>query len=171
MKKEDKRIRINKKLAAWSNGEETHIVPSYSSLADDVYARMTDRALAYYERLDEGYEMTGYADIVFCRELSMLYEEMSDRLWEQGRHWLAMRQLLNAANVLFDNDVEWYDFHSISYYSPQWERFREVIIRIRERIAQDPPLQTLYDNSDAAWWFQLMVRESPRIDHLFGIIL
>lgn len=165
--KDDKRIRINKKMVAWSNGQETHIIPS---LADELYVGYVRRRDDYRERVDQGYVATGYPDATYNRERSRLLEELSDRLWEQGRHIEAMSRLLDSACVLFDDNNDWYDFFSISFFNPNWQQFRYVMAHVRDRLKQDPRLRTMVEDSQAAWWYREMFAAIPRIDLATGII-
>lgn len=144
----DKRIRINKKMVAWSDGQRTNIVPSVRSKVDD-YGRMM---IVYHTNLDEGYEIH-FGSCSVAREESRCREYEADRYWEQGRHLTALKEMMTAAvRVLPDDEPEFEDVHWLDpwenvYWHPNVKEFIRLVRRCREYCRRDTSLWPIFNGS------------------------
>ena len=138
----DKRIRINKRMMAWSNGQRTNVIPS-------VWCQVGDygRTLANYHRtLREGDE--NYMTCTIIREECQCREYEADRFWEQGRHLEALQQMIYAASsVLPDEsvdiqfeDAQWLNPWESLYWHPNLKEFRRLMRRCSEYCKREPRL-------------------------------
>ena len=138
----DKRIRINKRMMAWSNGQRTNIIPSIFHQVDD-YGRTM---IGYHNSLREGDE--NYMTCTIIREECQCREYEADRYWEQGHHLEALQQMIYAASsVLPDEsvdirfeDAQWLNPQETLYWHPNLVEFRRLMRRCREYCKRDPRL-------------------------------
>ncbi len=122
----DKRIRINKRLMAWSNGSRINIVPSLRSKVDD-YGSMMGR---YSANLEEGFEID-YGECSTARERSRIREYEADKMWENEHHLEAFNEMIRAAiYVLPDEDV----FEDVQWFNPEETLFWHPNIREHLRL-------------------------------------
>jgi len=137
----DKRIRINKRMMAWSDGNRVNIIPSLRSQVDDYGRLMID----YHHRIDEGY-LIDVGPCTMAREESQMREYEADRCWEQGRHLEALNEMLRAALfVLPDDEPEFEDMQWLNpwenvYWHPNVREFLRLIRRCRDYCRKDPRL-------------------------------
>ncbi|MBR5353295.1 MAG: hypothetical protein IK126_06240 [Bacteroidales bacterium] len=110
----DNRIRINKKMVAWSNGERTNIVPSEWKKVDDYGRTMRN----YHCSLREGDE--NYLSCTIIREECQCREYEADRAWEQGRHLEALNEMMRAALWVLPDESVGYEFEDAQWLNP-WE--------------------------------------------------
>lgn len=150
MMKEDKRIRINKRMMAWSNGERTNVIPSVWSDVDDYGSALK----AYYAGLREGDEnLYGACSVV--REECRCREYEADRYWERGMQVAALEQMMGAASrVLPDEsvgfefeDVQWLDPKEMVYWHPNVLEFLRLMRRCEGYCKQNPRLWPLLESS------------------------
>ena len=114
--KTDKRIRINKRMMAWSDGERTNIIPSVFHQVDD-YGRMM---IGYHSSLREGDE--NYLPCTIIREECQCREYEADRAWERGRHLEALKMMIAAAMMVLPDESAGYEFEDAQWLNP-WENF------------------------------------------------
>lgn len=109
-----KRIRINKRMMAWSNGERTNVIPSVWSEVDDYGSALK----AYHAGLREGDEnLYGACSVV--REECRCREYEADRLWERGLHLDALNQMLRAASMVLPDEVAGFEFEDMQWLDPE----------------------------------------------------
>ena len=148
----DKRIRINKRMVAWSDGRRTNIIPSEWKKVDDY-----GRTLAGYHRdLCEGDEYL-YGTCGVVRDECRCREYEADRLWERGHHLDALNQMLSAARMVLPDeavglefeDVQWLDPYEMVYWHPNVREFLRLMRRCEGFCKQAPYLWPLLeDNRD-----------------------
>lgn len=147
MKKRN-RIRINKRMMAWSNGERANIIPSVNRQVDDYGHLMCE----YLSNLDEGYEIY-WGDCTVARNKCRLIEYEADRYWEQGKHREALNEMMRAARrVLPDDepafeDVQWLNPEETLYWHPNIREYLRYNLRCIELCKKDPRLWPLYNGS------------------------
>ena len=145
--KKDNRVRINKKMMAWSNGERVNVVPSIWRTVDD-YGRA---ARLYQASLREGDEYISPCTI--ARERSQCHEYEADRYWERGRHSAALTEMLYAAlQVLPDDeplfeDMQWLSPEETPYWNPNVQEFMRLMRRCCDYCKQDARLRPLLEDS------------------------
>ena len=110
----DKRIRINKRMMAWSNGERTNIIPSEWKKVDD-YGRTM---IGYHSNLREGDE--NYLPCTIIREECQCREYEADRAWERGHHLEALNIMIAAAMMVLPDESAGYEFEDAQWLNP-WE--------------------------------------------------
>lgn len=146
----EKRIRINKRMMAWSNGERTNVIPSVWSDVDDYGSALK----AYYAGLREGDEnLYGACSVV--REECRCREYEADRYWERGMQVAALEQMMGAASrVLPDEsvgfefeDVQWLDPKEMVYWHPNVLEFLRLMRRCEGYCKQNPRLWPLLESS------------------------
>ena len=144
----EKRIRINKRMMAWSNGQRTNVIPSEWAKVDD-----RGRTLACYHRsLREGDEYL-YGACGVVRDECRCREYEADRLWEQGRQLDALNQMLSAATrVLPDEaagiefeDAQWLDPDETFYWHPNVREHLRLMRRCEDYCRREPRLRPLLD--------------------------
>lgn len=146
---EDKRIRINKRMMAWSDGNRVNIIPSVFRQVDDYGRLMID----YHHRIDEGY-LIDVGPCTMAREEAQMREYEADRSWEQGHHLEALKAMLYAAlTVLPDDepefeDMQWLNPDETVYWHPNVREFLRLIRRCRDYCRQDPRLWPVLEADD-----------------------
>lgn len=139
-----KRIKTQGTFVAWSNGNETHIIPSQLKQLRDHF----DQQIRHYHfRVRQGYEWETDDPALFRGESSIM-EQHADRLWSLGHHVASLQILMDAALHLIDWDII-YPGPDFNYYHRNFARYRYLISRCMERVRQDPRLETLFFTSPA----------------------
>ena len=146
----DNRIRINKRMMAWSDGQRVNIIPSIFRQVDDYGHLMCD----YHHRIDEGY-LVDVGPCTMAREEAQMREYEADRSWERGRHLEALNEMLYAAlTVLPDEsvdfcfeDAQWLNPRETLYWHPNVREFLRLNRRCREYCRRDPRLWPIYKDS------------------------
>lgn len=139
--KKDKRIRINKRMMAWSDGERVNIIPSLRSQVDDYGHLMYD----YHMRIDEGY-LIDVGPCTMAREESQMREYEADRCWKQGCHIEALNEMLRAVLFVLPydepifEDVQWLNPWENFYWHPNVIEFLRLMRRCCEYCRKDPRL-------------------------------
>ena len=137
----DKRIRINKRMMAWSDGKRVNIIPSVFRQVDDYGRLMCD----YHRRIDEGY-LIDVGPCTMAREKSQIREYEADRCWEQGHHLEALNEMLYAALFVLPDeepefeDAQWFNPWEKVYWHPNVKEYLRLIRRCRDYCRQDPRL-------------------------------
>lgn len=145
----DKRIRINKRMMAWSDGKRVNMIPSVFRRVDDYGHLMCD----YHRRIDEGY-LIDKGPRTMARDESSIREYEADRSWEQGRHLEALREMLRAALFVLPDDepefedVQWLNPDETLYWDPNVREFLRLIRRCRGYCRQDPRLWPVLEGED-----------------------
>lgn len=150
MMKEDKRIRINKRMMAWSNGERTNVIPSVWSEVDDYGKTLVD----YHRSLREGDEYP-YGVCGVVREECRCREYEADRYWERGMQVAALEQMMTAASrVLPDEsvgfefeDVQWLNPYEMVCWHPNVREYLRLMRRCEGYCKQNPRLWPLLESS------------------------
>lgn len=146
----EKRIRINKRMMAWSNGQRTNVIPSEWAKVDD-----RGRTLAYYHRsLREGDEYL-YGACGVVRDECRCREYEADRLWEQGHHLEALQQMIYAASSVLPDESVGIEFEDVQWLNPEeqvcWHpnliEFRRLMRRCREYCKREPRLWPVLNGS------------------------
>lgn len=148
---EDKRIRINKRMIAWSDGNRVNIIPSVFRQVDDYGRLMID----YHHRIDEGY-LIDVGPCTMAREEAQMREYEADRSWEQGHHLEALKAMLYAAlTVLPDEsvdfcfeDAQWLNPRETLYWHPNVREFLRLMRRCRDYCRRDPRLWPVLEADD-----------------------
>ncbi len=148
---EDKRIRINKRMIAWSDGNRVNIIPSVLRQVDDYGRLMID----YHHRIDEGY-LIDVGPCTMAREEAQMREYEADRSWEQGHHLEALKAMLYAAlTVLPDEsvdfcfeDAQWLNPRETLYWHPNVREFLRLMRRCRDYCRRDPRLWPVLEADD-----------------------
>lgn len=144
----DKRIRINKRMMAWSNGERTNIIPSIYCQVND-YGQME---INYESNLKEGYEVY-WGDCYVVLKRCQCNEYEADRLWKQGNHLQALKEMMYAATFTLPDDepmfedVQWLDPEETSYWHPNVREYLRLNRRCIEYCERDPRLWPIYNGS------------------------
>lgn len=150
MMMKEKRIRINKRMIAWSNGERTNVIPSVWSEVDDYGSALK----AYHAGLREGDEnLYGACSVV--REECRCREYEADRLWERGLHLDALNQMLRAASMVLPDeaagfefeDMQWLDPDETLFWHPNVREFLRLMRRCEAFCRLEPRLRPLLDGS------------------------
>lgn len=146
----EKRIRINKRMMAWSDGQRTNVIPSEWAKVDD-----RGHTLAEYHRsLREGDEyMYGTCGVV--RDECRCREYEADRLWERGHHLDALNQMLSAASMVLPDeaagfefeDAQWLDPDETLYWHPNVREHLRLMRRCEDYCRREPRLRPLLDAS------------------------
>lgn len=113
MMKKDKRIRINMRLMAWSNGERVNVVPSVWKEVDD-YGKTLD---GYHKNLKEGDELIYPCTII--REECHCREYEADRYWERGMQVAALEQMMGAASRVLPDESVGFEFEDVQWLNPK----------------------------------------------------
>ena len=146
---EDKRIRINKRMIAWSDGNRVNIIPSVFRQVDDYGRLMID----YHHRIDEGY-LIDVGPCTMAREEAQMREYEADRSWEQGHHLEALNEMLYAALFVLPDDepefedMQWLNPDETVYWHPNVREFLRLIRRCRDYCRQDPRLWPVLEADD-----------------------
>ena len=160
MMKEDKRIRINKRMMAWSNGERINVIPSVWCEVDD-YGKTL---IGYRRGLREGdeflYPCTIIREECHCRE----YE--ADRYWERGMQVAALEQMMGAASrVLPDEsigfefeDMQWLNPEEVVFWHPNVREYLRLMRRCEGYCKQNPRLWPLLEDS---WNYRAAATSPP----------
>ena len=144
----DKRIRINKKMAAWSDGCRTNIIPSVRREVGDCGNLMEK----YRTNLDEGYEVY-YGSCTVVRNECRLREYEADQLWEHGHHIEALNGMIAAAmDVIPDEgwefeDMQWLNPYENLFWDPNLKEFRRLMRRCRELCKREPRLWPILEDN------------------------
>ena len=149
MMKEDKRIRINKRLMAWSNGEHVNVVPSVWKEVDDYCKTL----VGYHKNLKEGDELIYPCTII--REECHCREYEADRYWERGMQVAALEQMMGAASMVLPDesvgfefeDVQWLNPKEMVYWHPNVLEFLRLMRRCEGYCKQNPRLWPLLESS------------------------
>ena len=147
----DKRIRINKRMMAWSDGRRVNVIPSVYRQVDDYGRLMID----YHSRIDEGY-LIDVGPCTMARDEAKMREYEADRSWEQGHHLEALKEMLYAAlTVLPDEsvdfcfeDAQWLNPRETLYWHPNVREFLRLMRRCREYCRRDPRLWPVLEGDD-----------------------
>ena len=145
----DKRIRINKRMMAWSNGQRVNIIPSVFRQVDDYGRLMAD----YHYRIDKGY-LIDLGPCTMAREESQMREYEADRNWEQGHHLEALKEMLRAALFVLPDDepvfedMQWLNPDETVYWHPNVREFLRLMRRCRDYCRQDPRLWPILEGDD-----------------------
>ena len=145
----DKRIRINKRMMAWSDGRRVNIIPSVFRQVDDYGRLMID----YHSRIDEGY-LIDVGPCAMARDEARMREYEADRSWEQGHHLEALKEMLYAALFVLPDDepefedVQWLNPHETLYWHPNVREFLRLMRRCREYCRRDPRLWPVLEDDD-----------------------
>lgn len=147
----DKRIRINKRMMAWSNGQRTNIIPSIFHQVDD-YGRTMSNYYSDYREGDEYY----YGTCAIVRGECRCREYEADRAWEQGHHIEALNQMIYAAATVLPDDSVGFEFEDVQWLNPEeqdsWhpnlKEFRRLMRRCREYCKRDPRLWPILEAND-----------------------
>lgn len=145
----DKRVRINKRMMAWSDGQRTNIIPSEWKKVDDYGRTMRN----YHSSLREGDE--NYLTCTIIREECQCREYEADRVWEQGHHLKAMNTMITAAMMVLPDesvgyefeDAQWLNPHETLYWHPNVREFLRLMRRCEGYCKQDPRLRPLLEDS------------------------
>ena len=145
----DKRIRINKRMMAWSDGRRVNVIPSVYRQVDDYGRLMID----YHSRIDEGY-LIDVGPCTMARDEAKMREYEADRSWEQGHHLEALKEMLYAALFVLPDDepefedVQWLNPHETLYWHPNVREFLRLMRRCREYCRRDPRLWPVLEGDD-----------------------
>lgn len=148
MEKKDKRVRINKRMMAWSDGQRTNLIPSVRRQVDDYGKMMHD----YHRSIEEGY-LVDMGPCTMAREEAACREYEADRSWESGHHLEALNQMIYAAmSVLPDDeplfeDVQWLNPDEQVCWHPNLKEFRRLMRRCREYCKREPRLWPVLEGS------------------------
>ena len=146
----DKRIRINKRMMAWSDGQRTNLIPSVRRQVDDYGKTMYE----YHRNIDEGY-LVDMGPCTMAREEAACREYEADRSWENGHHLEALNEMIYAAlSVLPDEsvgiefeDMQWLNPEEQFYWHPNLKEFRRLMRRCREYCKREPRLWPVLEAS------------------------
>ena len=145
----DKRIRINKRMMAWSDGRRVNVIPSVYRQVDDYGRLMID----YHSRIDEGY-LIDVGPCTMARDEARMREYEADRSWEQGHHLEALKEMLYAALFVLPDDepefedMQWLNPHETLYWHPNVREFLRLMRRCREYCRRDPRLWPVLEGDD-----------------------
>lgn len=148
--KKDKRVRINKRMMAWSNGVRTNLIPSVWREVDD-YGRTL---VNYHRDMREGDEnLIGTCGVV--RDECRCREYEADRYWERGHRVEALNEMMAAAGkVLPDEtvglefeDVQWLCPKEMVFWHPNVREFLRLVRRCEDYCKQEPRLWPLLESS------------------------
>lgn len=150
MKKKDNRIRINKVMMAWSNGERVNMIPSVFHQVDD-YGSAMRKLYSDYREGDEYY----YGSCSIVRDECRCREYEADRAWEQGRHLEALKGMMSAALWVLPDESVGLEFEDVQWLNPQetlyWHRNVQEFLRYNRRCIgyckRDPRLWPIYNGS------------------------
>ena len=146
----DNRIRINKRMMAWSDGSRVNVIPSVYRQVDDYGSMLID----YHRRIDEGY-LVDLGPCTKVREEALCREYEADRAWERGCHLEALKEMMWAASsVLPDEsedlcfeDAQWLDPRETLYWHPNVREFLRLNRRCIGYCRKDPRLWPVYEES------------------------
>ena len=146
----DKRIRINKRMMAWSDGHRVNIIPSVFRQVDDYGRLMID----YHSRIDEGY-LIDVGPCTMARDEARMREYEADRSWEQGHHLEALKEMLYAALFVLPDesvdlcfeDAQWLNPRETLYWHPNVKEFLRLSLRCREYCKNDTRLWPVFKGS------------------------
>lgn len=145
----DNRIRINKRMMAWSDGRRVNVIPSVYRQVDDYGHMMID----YHRRIDEGY-LIDVGPCTMARDEARMREYEADRSWEQGHHLEALKEMLYAALFVLPDDepefedMQWLNPHETLYWHPNVREFLRLMRRCREYCRRDPRLWPVLEGDD-----------------------
>lgn len=143
----DKRIRINKRMVAWSDGTRTNVVPSEWRKVDN-YGSARRSMLADYR---EGDDL--YMPCTLIREECRCREYEADRSWERGHHLKALSEMLCAAMMVLPDeaagfefeDVQWLDPDEMVCWHPNVREFLRLVRRCEDYCKQEPRLRPVLE--------------------------
>ena len=143
----DKRVRINTRMVAWSDGRERHLPPSVRREVD-VHSHRLSR---YYRSIEDGYE----AEYQGSKELAMAlnYEEDADLEWERGNHLSCLNLLLLAAGSVLEVDDDYHECLDPLLNPPTQPNvalFLHLVQRCKQMCRLHPEYTPLMERS-AAW--------------------
>lgn len=147
----DNRIRINKRMVAWSDGKRVNIIPSVFRQVDDYGSLMRD----YHHRIDEGY-LIDLGPCTMVREEACCREYEADRAWERGCHLEALKEMIRAALFVLPDesvdycfeDAQWLDPRETFYWHPNVREFLRLNRRCIGYCKRDPRLWPVYEGSE-----------------------
>ena len=147
--KKDRRIRINRRMMAWSNGVCTNVIPSVWKVVDD-YGKTL---VGYHKGLRVGDENRYPCTIV--REECRCREYEADRYWERGMQVAALEQMMGAASsVLPDEsvgfefeDMQWLNPEEVVFWHPNVREYLRLMRRCEGYCKQNPRLWPLLEDS------------------------
>ena len=144
----DNRIRINKRMVAWSDGKRVNVIPSVYRQVDD-YGRMM---IEYHRLLDGGY-LVDPGPCAVAREEARCREHEADHYWELGRHLEALKEMLKAASAVLPDDepvfedAQWLDPEETLYWHPNIKEFLRLNRRCMELCKKKPQFWPVYEDS------------------------
>lgn len=146
----DKRVRINKRFMASSDGVKTNIIPSLRRKVDD-YGKMI---IDYQTNLEEGYEIE-VGSCATVREECRCREHEADHYWEHGRHLEALNEMMLAAMYTLPDerygyefeDVQWLNPDETLYWHPNIKEFIRLVQRCRDYCKLNPKLWPVFNGS------------------------
>lgn len=144
----DTRIRINKKMVAWSNGERTNLIPSVRREVCN-YGNMMGQFLS---NLEDGSEVN-YGECYVARQEGRIHEYEADQLWENGYHLEALNEMIDAAMYVLPDDeplfedVQWLNPDETLYWHPNLKEFRRLMRRCRELCKREPRLWPILESN------------------------
>ena len=149
MAKKENRIRIGRRMAAWSDGRRVNVVPCEWCKVDD-YGRTL---LNLHRQMREGDEYY-YGTCSLLRDECRCREYEADRYWERGRHLDALNQMLYAAAMLLPDesvdlmfeDAQWLDPRETLYWHPNVREFLRLMRRCEAYCRQVPRLRPLLES-------------------------
>lgn len=144
----DKRIRINKRMMAWSDGRRVNVIPSVYRQVDD-YGRMM---IEYHKLLDEGY-LVDMGPCAVAREEARCREHEADHYWELGRRFEALQEMIKATSATLPDDeptfedVQWLNPDETLYWHPNIKEFLRLNRRCIGFCRKDSRLWPVYEES------------------------
>lgn len=146
----NERIRINRRMMAWSDGHRVNVVPSEWRKVDDY-----GRTLAgYHSSMREGDEYM-YGACCVVRDECRCLEYEADRLWERGHRLDALNQMLVAASMVLPDeaagfefeDAQWLDPDETLYWHPNVREHLRLMRRCEDYCRREPRLRPLLESS------------------------
>lgn len=143
------RIRINRRMMAWSDGRRVNVVPSEWRKVDD-YGSTLGR---YHGELREGDE--NYLACTIVREECRCREYEADRYRERGQHLKALNQMLVAAQLVLPDeaagfefeDAQWLNPDEMVFWHPNVREFLRLMRRCEDFCRREPRLRPLLESS------------------------
>lgn len=143
----DKRIRINKRMMAWSDGERTNVIPSEWCKVDD-YGSARRAMQGDYREGDEN-----YLPCTLIREECRCREYEADRSWERGHPLQALNQMITAARMVLPDeaagfefeDLQWLDPYEMVYWHPNVHEHLRLMRRCEDYCRREPRLRPILE--------------------------
>ena len=144
----DKRIRINKRMVAWSDGERTNVIPSEWRKVDNYGSARR----AMFDDYREGDEF--YLSCTLIREDCRCREYEADRSWERGHRLEALNRMLGAAMMVLPDeaagvefeDAQWLDPDETLFWHPNVREFLRLMRRCEDYCLREPRLRPLLES-------------------------